>query len=124
MLFLDTHVLVWLYAADPAIFTTTARSAIRDEELVISPIVLLELQYLYEAGKIRTKADTIFDELHRVIGLRIIKTDQEAVVRAALRLSWTRDPFDRVIVAEALTRKAKLLSKDQKIRRHYPKAVW
>jgi len=37
---------------------------------------------------------------------------------------WTRDPFDRLIVAHAAANDARLLTKDEKIRRHYKRAVW
>jgi PIN domain nuclease of toxin-antitoxin system len=45
-------------------------------------------------------------------------------VLQALPLSWTRDPFDRLIVAQAAVRDAPLLTKDRAIRRRYRAAVW
>ncbi|MCF7950382.1 MAG: hypothetical protein K9L57_01970 [Spirochaetaceae bacterium] len=40
------------------------------------------------------------------------------------RHKWTRDPFDRLITAQADIQAASLLTKDGTIRTHYPKAVW
>ena len=37
---------------------------------------------------------------------------------------WVRDPFDRLIVAQAIANEAPLVTKDEKIRRHYRRAVW
>jgi PIN domain nuclease of toxin-antitoxin system len=37
---------------------------------------------------------------------------------------WTRDPFDRIIVAHADVVSAPLLTKDQAIRRNYRRAFW
>jgi PIN domain nuclease of toxin-antitoxin system len=38
---------------------------------------------------------------------------------------WTRDPFDRLIVANAKANGfAWLISADEHIRNHYPRAVW
>ena len=124
MLFLDTHILVWLYRGSKEFFSEVAQQELQNNDLVISPIVLLELQYLYEAKKIRPKGDAIFSELQKTIGVRIAQHDGETIARSALPLSWTRDPFDRIIVAHALSQKAKLLTKDRTILRHYPRAVW
>ena len=56
----------------------------------------------------------------------------ERLRRAGLELSqwrdftapWTRDPFDRVIVAQAAARDADLLSRDELIGQYYPRVVW
>jgi PIN domain nuclease of toxin-antitoxin system len=37
---------------------------------------------------------------------------------------WVRDPFDRLIVAQASANDAPLITKDEKIRRHYKRAIW
>lgn len=124
MIFLDTHVIVWLYKGAKELFSEPAQRALQNEELVISPIVLLELQYLYEAKKIRKKAEAIVADLQKTIGIRMTHPDAEAVIRAALPLSWTRDPFDRMIVAHAQSQKAPLLTKDRVILRHYARAMW
>ncbi len=124
MLFLDTHILVWLYAGESRLFSEAAQRELRNDELVISPIVLLELEYLHEAKKVRAKGQVIFSSLQKTTGLRMAHHDNETIIRAALDLSWTRDPFDRIIVGHALSQKAALLTKDRTILRHYSRAVW
>ncbi|HPQ42427.1 MAG TPA: PIN domain-containing protein [bacterium] len=47
-MFLDTHVVVWLYEGRTELFTDAARNAIDANDLAISPMVLLELAYLEE----------------------------------------------------------------------------
>jgi len=43
----------------------------------------------------------------------------------ALPLDWSRDPFDRIIVAQAIANHdAVLLTADAHIRSHYRRAVW
>jgi len=39
-------------------------------------------------------------------------------------LSWTRDAFDRLIVAQAALDRAALVTRDRLILKHYPKALW
>jgi PIN domain nuclease of toxin-antitoxin system len=46
------------------------------------------------------------------------------VTAIAATLGWTRDPFDRVIVAHALADDLPLLTRDERIRRHCPLARW
>ncbi len=47
----------------------------------------------------------------------------ERVVETAERQAWMRDPFDRLIVAQASLAAAPLLTKDRTIREHYAKAA-
>ncbi len=39
-------------------------------------------------------------------------------------LTWTRDPFDRWIVATAKLHRSPLITKDEKIQHHYADAIW
>ena len=39
-------------------------------------------------------------------------------------LSWTRDPFDRLIVAQAAVRDARLITKDRVLRKRYGASLW
>lgn len=43
---------------------------------------------------------------------------------AAMDLSWTCDPFDRLISAHAIVANAPLVTADEKIREHLPLAIW
>ena len=42
-----------------------------------------------------------------------------SLMRHALRLDWTRDPFDRMIVAHSSARRVPLCTTDRNIRAHY-----
>jgi PIN domain nuclease of toxin-antitoxin system len=46
------------------------------------------------------------------------------VVEYALKENWGRDPFDRLIVANAKAAEAPLVTKDARIRRHYSRVIW
>jgi PIN domain nuclease of toxin-antitoxin system len=46
------------------------------------------------------------------------------VIRRAVTLSWTRDPFDRFIVAQAAVRDARLVTKDRTLRKRYRASLW
>lgn len=124
MIHLDTHVVVWLYAGLVDKLSETAWQLLESEELRISPMVQLELQYLHEIGRLRDPATTIVADLGRRIGLGLAGTPLDAVVAEALALSWTRDPFDRLIVGSALADGVRLVTADRHLRERVPTAVW
>jgi PIN domain nuclease of toxin-antitoxin system len=45
-------------------------------------------------------------------------------VQAAAGLTWTRDPFDRLIAAHAIVADAPLLTADRTILDNLPQAIW
>ena len=121
---LDTHVIVWIAMQEQHRFPEAAIGRIEAAELMIPPAVILELQYLVETKRIQGNPLKIIENLQTTIGLEICKNTFEGVIKESLDLSWTRDPFDRLIVAQASLAKSTLLTKDQNILRHYSRAVW
>ena len=57
IVYLDTHVVVWLYAGLLDKITDAAKQAIDESDLFISQLVRLELQYLYEIGRISAEPE-------------------------------------------------------------------
>jgi PIN domain nuclease of toxin-antitoxin system len=124
-LYLDTHILVWLYQDGATRLTPKGIHAIETaEQLLISPMVELELSYLHEISRINCTSSVVLDCLRRDIGLETCPLPFATVIGSALALNWTRDPFDRIIVAQATYRKSPLLTADQNILKHYADAVW
>ncbi len=122
---LDTHVVVWLAAGEVEKLSTRAADAIRKSDLVVSPMVLLELQYLYEIKRILKEPLALLNDIDTQIGLTVKDASFAAVLHTALFETWTHDPFDRVIVAHARTDgHAPLVTSDSMIRENYPRAVW
>ena len=124
MTYLDTHVAVWLYEGDRTKLSKTVAEQIEADSLFVSPAVLLEIEYLYERKKLTVGGRAIIGALTREIGLSLCELTFAAVAENAIDLKWTRDPFDRLIVAHAAANDATLLTKDERIRRHYKRAVW
>ena len=124
MIYLDTHIVVWLYAGLLEKFSQSIQTILNENEILISPIVRLELEYLYEIERVREPAHVLVADLTDRIGLRVCEKDFNAVVSQAIKLTWTRDPFDRLIVANAALNDNILISKDQNILDHYPHARW
>jgi len=124
MIYLDTHVVVWLYVGDLSVFSPDTKRALDTTPLMISPVVALELTYLYEIGRLRVPAATIIDYLSTRIDLTTCDLPFEQVITNAVNHTWTRDPFDRIIVGQAAVHSRGLVTKDRSIREHYAQAIW
>lgn len=124
MVYLDTHLVLWLYAGSLDLISKEALQIIDEEEICISPIVELELQYLKEIKRIKKSPSEISETLRKEINLKVCTKDFYSIVRESLKMHWTRDPFDRIVVAHASLNNNILLTKDDTIRAHYKQAVW
>lgn len=124
MTYLDTHTVMWLYGGERQRFSPVANERMRHDEILVSPAVVLELQLLYEIKRFKAAALRVIEVLATDLGLRICKLPFESVVESSLDQNWTRDPFDRLIVAHARANDAALITKDEHIRKHYRHAIW
>jgi PIN domain nuclease of toxin-antitoxin system len=122
--YLDTHAIVWLYEGTVNKLSRTALDRIQSDALFVSPAVILEIQFLHEIGRVTRTGPSIVAALSDDIGLEICQLKFQSVVDSALQQTWVRDPFDRLIVAHAAANDAPLITRDEKIRRHYKRAIW
>jgi PIN domain nuclease of toxin-antitoxin system len=124
LVYLDTHIVCWLYEGLVKKFSPAETTAIDTGMLLVSPMVVLELQYLYEIGKILHGPDIILPSLATDIGLQVSTTAFARIAAHACSLSWTRDPFDRLLVAEVqLLPQAQLITRDRLIRQYCTQVV-
>lgn len=123
-LFLDTHVLVWLYQRDISKFSEKSREILDKSKLYMPAASFLEIQFLKEINRITISAEQILNELRTDLPIDIANSDTISLMRKAAEVNWTRDPFDRLIVAEAIVNNAKLMTKDSNILSNFNDAVW
>lgn len=114
----------WLYEGADRRIPVAARGLIESEEPLVSPVVELELTYLYEVGRVTEPAEAPLAALRKTIGLQIADVSLAALVEAAAKLAWTRDPFDRMISAQAIVADAPLITADRTILANLPLAAW
>jgi PIN domain nuclease of toxin-antitoxin system len=124
---LDTHVAVWIFTGGRAteLLSKRARGAIDGASAIfVSPAVMLELALLRESGKIVSTAQEYLIALRESIGLELADHAFSEVADEATRLAWTRDPFDRLIAAQARVAGTRLVTRDRTIRAHLDLALW
>ena len=63
LIFLDTHVAIWLYSGRLDLFRPKVLRLINDNQVCISHLVRLEMKYLNEIGRINQHPDMIIDAL-------------------------------------------------------------
>ena len=125
MTYLDTHVVVFLHNGAMSKLSQRAKSQIESDDILISPMVLLELEMLKEKGVLLADSQRIVGDLASSIGLSVCQLPMAHVIQKAIPLKWTRDPGDRLIVANALAaNEAPLISKDATIREFYKNTIW
>jgi PIN domain nuclease of toxin-antitoxin system len=100
MILLDTNAVVWLHHGH----RRGRRLENHAGQLHVSPASLLELQFLVEAGRIRLRSGATVRDL--ADDDRWVMDNPSSVdwFERALDLGWTRDPFDRLLVAHAALR--------------------
>lgn len=114
MILLDTHALIWLHEGKRRV-QALAR---RPQRIYASPVTLLELGLLVEVGKLRLRRGASASDVFSDDRWLIDEPPAAALFSRALDLSWTRDPFDRLLVAHALIRGWKLATADELILSH------
>jgi PIN domain nuclease of toxin-antitoxin system len=121
---LDTHVVIWMFTGEGERLPPKVVKRIESDPIVVSPMVMIEIDLLREIGRITEGGQTMLDDLRVRAGLDVSSTPLASIVASAHSLTWTRDPFDRLIVANALADGATLLTRDRNIRKHCRSAAW
>jgi PIN domain nuclease of toxin-antitoxin system len=128
LIYVDTYTAICLYAGNIGALPPNAKKAIDgDEDLRISPMVVLELEYLRDRKRVLRDAwRDVVSALEIEWGVRICDYPFPVIAAtAADKVPWTGDPFDRIIVAHAMANgSSPLVTPDRAIRRHYPPAIW
>jgi PIN domain nuclease of toxin-antitoxin system len=108
VILLDTNAVIWMDRNHPR-----ARKLARATRLLVSPATVLELQLLEEIGRIRLRSGA-----HGIVEADAWEIDEPPAsdwFERAAEESWTRDPFDRLIVAHARLRGWRLATADRSV---------
>ena len=118
MILLDTNAVIWMLA-DHRRATPLLETGAR---LFLSPVSLLEIGFLVEVGRVREPAEGVFS-LADDPRWDLDSPSSEVLFRTAVDVDWTRDPFDRLLVAHARCRRFRLATGDRFLLERLPEAV-
>ena len=126
MVIIDTHALIWaLYA--PEQLSGAAAAAIRQNDCCVSIASLWEMSIKVTKGQLVLR-DTITEIARRCLdmGVDILPITPEHCQRLQQLPLYHGDPFDRLIMAQALVEDCPLVTKDEKIWKGYDevKKIW
>jgi PIN domain nuclease of toxin-antitoxin system len=117
-LLLDTHVFVWA-VADPSRLDRhmLAALALPENRVVVSAVTAWEIAIKRAAGRLRFPLD-LFDATVDRMGCEILPIWPAHSIAAGALPRHHNDPFDRMLIAQALTEGLTLVTSDQTSRRY------
>lgn len=126
-LLIDSHALIWAVLDDPRL-SPRARRVLSDGAgaLHVSIVSFWELSLKIALGKLRTMTSSIAylrDECLEQ-GIRIIPLQVEHIIRAESLPLHHRDPFDRMLIAQALQENLTILTGDAEFAKYPVEVLW
>ncbi|WP_328372332.1 type II toxin-antitoxin system VapC family toxin [Micromonospora zamorensis] len=115
-LLLDTHVLLWWLSDDPILARETKDRIDTEPEVYLSPVTVWEVAIKHSLGKLAGPADLA--ERVRDADLRELPIRHDHAVVAGQLPLIHRDPFDRMLVAQALCEGLTLVTRDDRIQKY------
>lgn len=113
---LDTHTLLWCFNAAPSL-SLRARRLIEDggNEILVSAASAWEISTKVRLGKLPTGEELIadFDHYLAQLGCDALPISLEHALRAGRLPGEHRDPFDRMLIAQAQTENLPIVSNDR-----------
>jgi len=128
VILLDTHAFVWL-ASNQAELSARAFAAIKKDRhsVFISAVVPWEIALLFKKGRLLLPLSPkeFVERAAQHFGVQELPIARETTINAVALPDIHNDPFDRILIAEALCHKCRLVTKDEKIPL-YPgiKTIW
>ncbi len=124
---LDTHAFLWLAWDDPRV-PARVRLAVADSgaEVWLSTASAWEVAVKHAQGRLPLPdaPDRFVPRLREALGVRPLPIDEESALAVGRLPSIHRDPFDRVIVAQAIVHGLVLVSSDEVLRRYPVVTLW
>jgi PIN domain nuclease of toxin-antitoxin system len=124
---LDTHTLLWALRS-PGDIANRARSilAAPSSELLISIVIPWEIAIKSGIGKLKNTSNLLDDFEGQVAagGFRILETSTSHVIRSGMLPLHHKDPFDRLLIAQALDLNIPILSRDDVFDLYGVQRVW
>ncbi|SCL23954.1 PIN domain nuclease, a component of toxin-antitoxin system (PIN domain) [Micromonospora nigra] len=112
-LLLDTHVVLWAITGDATLGTEFLDQLRHEPDILLSPVSLWEITIKQSAGKLAGPPDLA--ERVRDMGFQELPVTHAHAITAGRLPPHHRDPFDRMLVAQAITEGLTLATRDASI---------
>jgi PIN domain nuclease of toxin-antitoxin system len=126
-LLLDSNVLLWSFG-DRKQLTPRVRRLIEDDEndLFVSRACIWELSLKVAIGRLQLPGSTIRSLINQIeiAGLTILELEDRYFLRTETLPHHHGDPFDRLLVAQAMEENLVILTSDKKIALYDVKVIW
>ena len=123
----DTHALLWWFSDNPAL-TQSARKFIEetDNTLLVSAASAWELAVKFRLGKLPTAAELVSDFSGRMQqeGFHLLPVSAEHGIRAGLLRGLHKDPFDRMLIAQAQAEDIPIISNEAVFDAYGVRRLW
>ncbi len=124
---LDTHALIWFAFGDQRL-SATAKSAIESpyNQVLVSAATAWELTTKVRIGKLPVAEQFArkFREKVKGLGFQELAVTVEHGQRAGLLAGAHKDPFDRMLIAQALTENMPIVSNERLFDQYHVRRVW
>ncbi len=124
---LDTHVVVWTIY-EPHRISSRVRLILEDpaNELIVSHSTLWELLNKVGRGQLRLTTGSVKEVFGRiqVLGVTLLAVNLNDILAAAALPHFHSDPFDRMLVAQALAEDVPLITIDPEISQYPVQIIW
>jgi PIN domain nuclease of toxin-antitoxin system len=125
-LVLDTHAFIW-WDSDPAQLSAVTLAALRDptNDVFLSVACVWEMVIKAQLGKLTLRLPLVdIVSQQRANGVRVLSVSLEHVLAVEGLPPVHKDPFDRLLVAQANVEGAELVSADQVMRQYPVRILW
>lgn len=125
MYILDTHTLLWFLENSDELPATTRETIENNSDISVSIVSLWEIAIKMNIGKLSISFpfEEIFDEIH-TLQIGILPITQEDLSNYKNLPLVHRDPFDRMIIAQAISRNQSVISKDSQFDGYSVSRLW
>ena len=124
---LDTHAILWSFNGNPSL-SAVARRVIENgsNEILVSAASAWEIATKVRLGKLPTGEELIrdLDGFLTHLGFDGLAVSVSHAARAGMLGGEHRDPFDRMLIAQAQTENLPIISNDRVFDRYHVKRIW
>lgn len=126
-LLLDTHALLWWLSADPSL-SLSARRAIahRDNTVLVSAVSAWEIAIKVRLGRLDTAVDLTADFAGYLANEQFepLPITVEHGIRAGSLAGTPKDPFDRMLIAQAQAENLTIVSNEKPFDGYGVRRIW